>query len=266
MMATAQKVDIDKDDVVSVDGQPVFKIEGKQGMAHTSLTVTNLDGDVLAGIDDTEQKNENGTLLLSVNFTDRNQRAMFPITVGVKKVIAKKLVEMKVIENGQLTDMGVKRFCSRYPAPTMRIVSYNESSYGANQTDYSKGYGNNYGTNRDKEITTITSNRTIYPIVERNTSATTFVIGGSIRQDGKLIATYKTESLMVNNKPGTIVRFYTADGNALIAEAKFENFGEDASLLLNKNNSTVEIAIPKNQTTQNKTEEIARYLISHQYM
>ncbi|XZF13597.1 hypothetical protein ACTHGU_17590 [Chitinophagaceae bacterium MMS25-I14] len=233
----AQKVSIEKD-VVSVEDVPSFKIISTGNMAQQAFVVQNMDGDQLISFDPAAEKNPNGTGRLDIHFTGMPNTAQCNMTMGFKKMMAKKIVALGVIKNGRLSEDGVARLCAAYEGNAATAVAGSNTVNTAND----------------------------YTIVVRNTSAPLFIMNGEIKQDYKLVGKYRINDEMISNMPGHIVRFFQPENNTIIAQASYQNFSESCSLLLYKNNRLVSIPLSKNTTDDMKIKEVTSYLIQHGFM
>lgn len=227
----AQDIDVSKKGVVSVNGKDQFIIEGKQGMVNTQFTITNMDGDELMGADATQ-----GEPNMTIVFTGREEVAVYPLTIGTKKVLAKELAKMKVIQNGQINEMGLKRFLAKYGA----------------------GYVGG-GSNVNVISTT-------YEIVDRNVTQPIFVMNGEIKQDFKVVGHYDINAITVNYQPGKAFKFYSPATHTLIASVNMENFAKECDVMIYKNHDNYRLLLSNTYTDTDVAKAIAEFLISNGFM
>jgi len=97
-------------------------------------------------------------------------------------------------------------------------------------------------------------------LVDRDRNAAIFVMNGLIKQDFKLIATYREETISRNDSTLSQITFLDIKGIE-IAKASFEHHnGETATLSINNYKEPLIINLNKGNNTM-KVEEIVRQLI-----
>ena len=225
LLSLAQKVKINND-IVSIDGTDAFKIEGKMGMTSTSFSVYNLEGDLLLSGDG---RNENN--FMTVTFSGNNASLDYPLTIGMKKMFAKELVQMKVIKDGQLNPDGMKRFVAKYNGRADRDMVLTQSNTNSNVV--------------------VISDRP--NLVQRNTKSMIFISGKTIKQDNKEIGSIESYQ---EASGGTVMDYFTIydqDGIEIARAAKAMNdkeievtgYNGRRFSLYTKNNATDKFTLQK---------------------
>lgn len=220
----AQEIEIKKD-MVWVDGVEAFKING--GALSATYSVENRSGKKLIFFKvDNDNKNANGTSPYIVSFTGyQGLTASFQASIPVKKSLAKEILDNNLIEDGELQEESVLRYCGA-SAPKTKSLSLGAKAYTP---------------------------------VARNTSAPLFAAAGEIKQDFKLIGKYKSTTESENGKQ---LKSITISGtnNTKIAIIQYYVFAEIAQLLYAGQSESLEIEIPKANDIQ-VLEAIIHYLI-----
>ncbi len=228
----AQKIDVDGDDI-KVDGELYCTIKSTGTMAEPSYVVSNSEGNELIAFDNSQEKNTNGTGMLNVTFFSmKDKEALMPMTIGIRKYIAKKLVNYKMIENGELNETGVERFCKEFKARA------NSQS------------NNNNNENEDKEEDWF---------IKRNTDAPIFISGKEIKQDFKTIGKYSSSNQTVNGKILKTIKIYNHNGSKIV-EASVENFSSNVELAFKNKKSSMDV--DSNLDEFSLVKEIVKELIS----
>jgi hypothetical protein len=192
VMLWAQNIDVAKDGTVTVNGKEAFKIEGKMGMANTSFSVYNQNGDLLISADG---RNENN--FMTVTFSGNNSSLDYPLTMGLKKVFAKELATLQVIKDGQLNPDGVKRLVAKYNGRADQNLVLTESN-----------------TRNTIKLETRPAQ------VIRNREANIIISGTTIKQDNKEIGKITSKQ---ETKQGTVVDYFVitdTNGNHIANASK----------------------------------------------
>jgi hypothetical protein len=130
---------------------------------------------------------------------------------------------------------------------------------------YDKGidkFERNFALAMPEQKTTvkITNEKLKVTLVERDRNAAIFVVNGLIKQDFKLIATYREETISRNDSTLSQITFLDIKGIE-IAKASFEHLnGETATLSINNYKEPLIINLNKGNQAM-KIEEIVRQLI-----
>ncbi|HRP90029.1 MAG TPA: hypothetical protein PKX92_08315 [Edaphocola sp.] len=204
----AQKVDVAKDGTVTVDGKPEFKIEGKMGMVSTAFTITNLEGKVLMNADGSNESN-----VMVVTFPGSNSSFDYPLTIGLRKVFAKDIARMKVIQNGALSPDGMKRMIAKYNGRADRDVVLTDRNT-QNTVVVQNGTGAVVYNDGN-------SNRPV--LVQRNKKANVFINNGKISQDFKTLGHIKSKK---EASSGTVMTYFDitdVNGNFVASASKAMN-------------------------------------------
>lgn len=183
----AQKVKIAQDGTVTADGEEVFKIIGKNSIRGASYSVYNLSGELLIGADGSPSNN-----FLTLTFRESNIAIDYPMSIGFKKYFAKELLQMGVIQNGQLNPQNVKRLVAKYQGRVDPGVLLTE--------------GNSPNT-------IIVNQRT--PLVARNRQADFYLKGEIIYQDGTAIGKIHADQITEQGKVLDRFIINNLEGNVL---------------------------------------------------
>ncbi len=238
----SQKIDIDKEDNITVDGAPLCKLIATGNAFQPSYSIQDMEGNELILIDESDLKTPNNTSVMSWMFTDMDKTAFVPLSIPIKKTIAKTIVKYKLIQEGQLNEDGVRKFCNNFKdrsIPNDRVIVVERERRN----------------NKDEEKTTVEP---------KNKNGMLLVVAENISLDGKKIAKYKSITTTRNNMPGTIVTIYDAKGKK-IADAAYENFTEEAELSYpsSSNRKREVIEIPKADAFT-IVKAIAKYLLDNE--
>jgi hypothetical protein len=222
--SVAQEIEIKKD-MVWVDGVEAFKING--GALSATYSVENRSGKKLIFFKvDNDNKNANGTAPYVVSFTGyQGLTASFQGSIPVKKSIAKEIIENDLIEDDELNEQSVLRYCGA-SAPKAKTLTLGSKAYTP---------------------------------VARNTSAPFFAAAGEIKQDFKLVGKYKSTTETENGKQRKTITI-SGTNNAKIAIAQYDVFSEMALLNYAGQAEAIEITIPKANDVQ-VLESIIQYII-----
>ncbi|HTO17448.1 MAG TPA: hypothetical protein VLZ83_16905 [Edaphocola sp.] len=248
LLSFAQKIDIAKDGTVSVDGKKEFIIEGKMGMIATSITVSNLDGELLMSGDGPNDLNA-----MVVTFPGSNASFDYPLTIGLKKMFAKELVRMKVIQNGQLTREGIKRLIAKHNGRIDRdLILTDRNTQNVIVVQNPQG-GNAVATDNRAAL------------VQRNRAANIFINGGKITQDFKAIGSISSKQ---EASSGTVMtHFYIVDNNnVIIANASKAMNSTEIRITTFDNKSIISNALNNNQNDFAIQELIVKTLITNGYL
>lgn len=253
---------------VYANNDEMFKMYSVGTFSHPAYKIKNLQDEDLILIDQTSLRNNQGTQLLKFNFLNMpNAEAYFPLTVNLKKQIAKILVNYNVVSNNKLNADGVALFCKNYDLTNYPSKYIADEKTGDVKKDVKKEVKreNNLSQNttknedanvvkeeiKEQKVETIEDN--LEPIkdeelddnglVKRDITQPIYLSGSKIRQDYKEIGTFSADDKMLLGQAGKEVIVYGYKGEK-VAIARFIQGEEQCELLSIRDNKTWNIPIP----------------------
>jgi hypothetical protein len=260
--ATAQKIEIGEDDVVTKDGIPYCKIIKEGTALMPIISFENFDGDALLKIEPNIIDGVVGCKNYKVSFDglDENE-AFLTARIPVVKNFVKDIVTANLLKDNMLDEATVTKFCNAHKDKTLpkdktekaekpeRIVK--EKPERAEKPEREEAI--------EKPI-----KEQKFKIVDRNLEMPILIQGLSITQDNKTIGRYSRSTGNVNNKAGFVIFIYNTE-NRKVAVAKYATGADEAKIVTTKDGETMNIGIIANDDVK-AVELIIRVLVDSNYL
>lgn len=269
---------------VFTEKDEMFRLYSVGSFSHPAFKIKSLNENDLILIDQTPLRNDQGTLLMKLNFISMpDVEAYIPQSVNMKKQIAKIIVNYNVVKNNQLNEDGVRLLCKNYGIETY------PSKYISNDLTKSEPKQKNQShlsqqpkkqesqQEEPKQIETPAPIET--PLVENNSEEdielegglvkrdnrqAIYLSGSRIRQDYKEIGSFKNENKTLLGQDGKQITILDVKGNE-VAIARFINTDEQCELLTIKDYKTWNIPIPKGEIYE-VVKSIVQVLVDKSYL
>lgn len=246
---------------VILDNEELFKLYSVGTFTHQTYKVKNLKEEDLILIDQTTLRNDQGTILMKLIFTDMpNAEAYIPMNVSFKKQLARLLVNYGIVKNNALDVDAVGIFCKNYSISTYPSKYISEELTGAKienkevkkiikkeeklkvepKKENIEVVEVDNENVEEKEVTILDENG----LIKRDITQQIYLSGSKIRQDYKEIGSYTSEVKMLLGQEGKQINIFSYKGEK-VGIARFINGDEQCELLTIKDNKTWNIPLPK---------------------
>ena len=240
----AQNIKIKKQDVF-VNDSPYCKMDGKTGLSaltdiETEFTISSVQGKSLVYIKSLDEKYLK--VIFLADGTKIKMKRSPTLQAGDRKYFIKKMFDTKLIQGDTINEDAKKLF----------ILKNDETEeYEAQQNQPAS------------------SSPGDYTVVNRNTLADIFLIGGKIMQDNETIGSYQTSDENTNGSLKVIVTLLLPN-NTVVAKLTADNFNASNNSLLtlkdNRLTSLSNLSGDMNVNGDSNIEKTIKWLIERGYM